>query len=116
MTVLNKVTTHYVALTDTRTPIGRQLKQGNATFNATGLTVQTMMKADDNTLIHDWTATGASWNDATVSKAQYDFQAADVATAGTYWLFFRVGDGSEWDTFPPDGDKVRVVVTDPKNS
>ena len=35
-----------------------------------------------------------------VGMVQYDFQTADVATAGTFWLWFNVYNGSEYDTFP----------------
>lgn len=35
-----------------------------------------------------------------VGSGQYDFADDDVAEAGTFWLWVRVYDGSEFDTFP----------------
>ncbi len=46
-----------------------------------------------------------------VGAVQYDFQTADVDSAGTFGLYFRVYSGSEFDTFPCDGRRLEVVVT-----
>lgn len=49
-----------------------------------------------------------------VGTVQYDFQAADVDTAGTYWLWFGLYSGSERETVPHDGRRLRIeVVTAP---
>lgn len=50
---------------------------------------------------------------APVGQVAYAFQAADVAAAGTFWLWFRVYSGSVYDTFPMDGRKLQVEITDP---
>jgi hypothetical protein len=54
---------------------------------------------------------------AIVGSVQYDFQTADVAAAGTYWLWFKVYDGSsEIDTFPvirrSDNRGLNVEIVD----
>lgn len=46
-----------------------------------------------------------------IGGVQYDFQTADVDTAGTFSLYFRVYSGSEFDTFPCDGRKLEVEIT-----
>lgn len=52
-----------------------------------------------------------------VGSVQYDFQTADVAAAGTFWLWFKAYDGSsEIDTFPVirqnDNRGLRVEIVD----
>lgn len=45
-----------------------------------------------------------------LGRVTIDLQTADVATAGTFWLWVRVYSGSEFDTFPMDGRKLQVEV------
>lgn len=112
----NAIQVHYVTDLDSLTPIGRTLKQGGTAVNGTGLTLQTKLVNDAGAVIHDWTATGASWVTASEGKAKYDWQSADLTAfqaaqdAAVFWMWFRVASGSEYDTFPHDGRKLKIVV------
>jgi len=45
-----------------------------------------------------------------VGSVQYDFQAADVDTAGTYQAWFSVHEGGEFDHFPNDDEGITVEI------
>lgn len=45
-----------------------------------------------------------------VGSAQYDWQTADVATAGIYWLWFVRVISTEKENIPPDGRKMRIEI------
>lgn len=92
--------------------MARTLVQSGTAVDLTGLTVQFRMEAADGTQVQDWTATGVTVVSAANGQVQYDFAAANVATAGVYYGWFRVGDGSEWDTFPPfdRGPRAQRIV------
>lgn len=94
--------THEMVVGDTYLPLGAVLMRDGAAVNLTGLTVQFRLVADGGTVKRDWT--NAAIVDAAAGKVQYDFQAADVDTAGVYWAWFRIGSGGEWATFPAAGD------------
>lgn len=110
------VETHRLTIGDTLTPIGAQLKQQdtNGTLSVvslSGKTVKFLMVASDGTSIVAETTTGVTVTDATNGKVQYDLQAADVTAitakgAGTYYAWFRVYSGSEYDTYPVGGRKL----------
>ena len=112
----NSIQVHYLTDLDSLTPIGRTLKRGGSAINGTSLTLQTKLVADGGTVVHDWSATGASWQTASTGKAQYDWQAADLAAfqaaedGAAFWLWFRVVSSGEYDTFPHDGRKLKIVV------
>jgi len=61
-------------------------------------------------------ATGtATSSDPTRGFVDYDFQAADVADAGTFYAFIEVSNGSnppEKDTYPEDGVGIKVIIFD----
>jgi len=111
---------HNVTDLDSLTPIGRTLMRGGEAIDGTSLTVETKLVADGGTVIHDWTTTGASWSVAASGKAQYDWQSADLtafqaaADGAEFWLWFRVkvtgASPAEYDTFPHDGRKLKIVV------
>jgi hypothetical protein len=62
----------------------------------------------------DLTSAGSGTHSAApVGQVAYAFQTADVDTAGTFWLWFKVFSGSVYDTFPVDGRKLKVLITDP---
>ena len=48
--------------------------------------------------------------DATTGKVQYDFQTADVASAGTFYGWFTVYSGTEHDTYPVGGRKLVIEI------
>lgn len=100
---------------NTLTPLGAQLKQRNASgvyvpVVLTGLTVKFKMVAEDGTVTVAETSTGVTIADATNGKVEYDFLAADVDTAGTYWGWFYVYSGTEYDSFPSDGRTFKIVI------
>ena len=47
-----------------------------------------------------------------VGSVQYAWQSADVANAGTYWVWFAVTESGKVDTFPVDGRKRKVVIVE----
>lgn len=113
---INDGPTHYMAVGDLRTALGRQLTQGRSPVDLSGLTVQAkMVQADANapsgTVVFDWQATGVTVVDAATGKVKYSFAASDVDTAGTFYLWFRIGDGTNWDTFPPGDRAIKIVIT-----
>lgn len=108
---------HSMVKGDTLTPLGATLKRNGAPFDVTGMDVQFKMVADNGTIKRDWTATGASIVDGDDGQVQYDFQAADVDTAGIFWGWFRVGTGGEWHTFPVAGEggsarSLQIIIND----
>ena len=111
------VQVHHITVGDTLTPLGAQLKQKSTsgTYQAvdlTGLIVKFSMVAEDGTSVVDETTTGVTIEDADDGKVSYDFQAADVTTAGTYYGWFHVYSGSERDTYPVDGRKFRIEISE----
>jgi hypothetical protein len=110
---------YHVTDLDSLTPIGRTLKKGGSAIDGSTLTLQTKLVADDGTVVHNWTATGAAWSVAASGKAQYGFQSADLTAfqaaddEAVFWLWFRTfvtSGGSEYDSFPHDGRKLKIVV------
>jgi hypothetical protein len=106
---------HIVTLGDTLTPLGVQLVRmdENGVYtpvDLTGLTVKFKMTDYYGADVVVETVTGVSVIDALTGKVQYDFQPADVDTAGDYFAWFMVYNGSERDTFPVDGRTLCVRV------
>jgi len=89
---------------DTVTTYDCLLKQRNSSGvetarNLTGLSVTfTMINAA--TGVAKVSAVAATIVTAASGLVRYDFQAADVDTAGVYWGTFKVTDTAELDTFP----------------
>ena len=107
---------HSISVGDTLTPLGCQLKQLSATgvltvVNLAGLTVKFTMANSVGTVIVNEATTGVSVTNATTGKVQYDFQTADVATAGTYYGWFTVYSGTEHDTYPVGGRKLVIEIS-----
>lgn len=104
---------HHLSVGDTLTPVGATLKQRNtsgvlAAVNLTGKTVKFRMVDDAGTVVvNDAAATVVTAESGTV---QYDFAAGDVDTAGTYWGWFLVYSGSEFDTFPAEGRALKIII------
>lgn len=109
---------HIITKGDTRTPLAAQLTQpdtsGNdAAVDITGLTPKFKMVASDGTTKVALTASNVSIVTAASGLVKYDFQAADVDTAGTYWGWFVIVDGSsETDHYPHDGRTFKIVIHD----
>ena len=107
--------THHRAKGDIRVPLAVTLKRPDGTVvNLTGLTVKFRMvtsgtpRTDKVAL----TASNVTVTDAANGKVQYDFQPGDVDSGGKYFAFFVIDDSGEIETFPPDGDKLMVVIDD----
>jgi hypothetical protein len=88
-------------------PIAAQLVIDGAPYDLTGLSVVQfkMVKASDNSTTVDWA--NGSFVDRTAGRVSYTFTGSQTDTAGLYWCWFRVGDGSSVVTFPavdPDDD------------
>lgn len=107
--------THKISIGNTLTPLGCQLRQLGtdglyAGVNLTGLTVMFTMIAEDGTVTVAETATGVSVITATSGYVQYDFQAADVDVAGTFYGYFNVYNGTEFDTYPAEERQLKIVI------
>ena len=107
---------HEIAVGDTQTPVGARLKQLGESgvyedVNLANKTVTFKMVAEDGTIVVDWTPTGVTVVTESEGKVKYDFTAADVDTAGTFYAWFRVTDvNGETDTFPAGGRKFKIVI------
>ena len=96
---------------DTQAPIGSTLTRRNGdVVNLTGMTVNFAMYETDGTV--KTAAVEATIVLATAGTVEYDFQAADVATAGTFYAYFITVDGGEEDTFPVTPGDLAVIVKD----
>ena len=107
---------HKIGLGDTLTPLGCQLKQLSAAgvlsvVDLSGLTVKFSMSDASGTLIVNEGTTGVTVTDAANGKVQYDFQTADVDTAGTFYGWFTVYSGTEHDTYPVGGRKLVIEIS-----
>jgi len=107
---------HRITQGDTLTPLAATLQQKNASGNYEAVDVTSkdvkfcMVKSDDTTKVA-LTDSNVSKVDAANGKVQYDFQAADVDTAGTFYAWFVVQSGGESDTFPVKGRVFSVVIS-----
>ena len=107
---------HGISVGDTLTPLGVQLKQESSTgvlsvVNLAGLTVKFQMVSAAGTTKVAETVTGVSVTDSANGKVQYDFQTADVDTAGTFYAWFTVYSGTEHDTYPVGGRKLVIEIS-----
>jgi hypothetical protein len=110
--------THRICIGDTLTPLGAQLKQRDANgalsaVNLTGLTVKFSMANSAGTVVVNEATTGVTVTDAANGKVQYDFQTADVATAGTFYGWFTVYSGAERDSYPTGNKKLIIIIDNP---
>ncbi|MGC1273926.1 MAG: hypothetical protein WBC44_09480 [Planctomycetaceae bacterium] len=102
---------HVLAVGDTLTPLGVALKRPDGTaVDLTGKTVKVYAVDVDGTEVIAETGTGITVTDDAAGEVQYDFQAADVATAREFYLYFRVYSGTERERFPPDAKRLVISV------
>lgn len=111
------IVTHDVHKSDTANALAAQLKRKNAAgtltaVDLTGLTVKFKMVNSSGTVVVAETETGVTVTDASNGKVTYDFQSADVTTAGEYYGYFVVYTGAESDTFPVNRRGLKIVVHD----
>ena len=109
------VDTHHRGLGNTLTPLKRQLVQKNdsgvyAAVNLTGKTVYFRMEDEDGNDVIAGTSAACTVTDAANGKVEYDFQSADVDEAGTYYGYFDVYSGGEFDTFPAEAKSLKIIV------
>jgi hypothetical protein len=106
--------THKLSVGNTLTPVGCECVQRGTNgvlgpTNLTGLSVKfTMVDSSGTVVVNEATATV---NDAANGLVQYDFQSGDVDTAGTFYGWFNVYSGSEFDTYPVGGRKLVIEIT-----
>ena len=106
---------HKIGVGDTLTPLGCVCQQKSTTgvlaaVNLTALTVKFTMVNEAGTVVVNEATTGVTVTDAANGKVQYDFQTADVATAGTFYGWFTVYSGTEHDTYPIGGRKLVIQI------
>jgi hypothetical protein len=106
---------HTVTVGDTLSPLNVQLMQKDTTgvlasVDLTGKVVRFFMVNSAGTSVVAETVENVTVTDATAGQVQYDFQAADVDTAGTYYGWFRVYDDTEYDTYPSGGRKLTILI------
>ena len=109
------ISIHKHTVGDTLTPMPWAVQHGDGTaVDLTGLDVKFRMVAEDGTVIVDDDDTGITVTDAEAGEGQYDFQAADVATAGVFYAWIRVYDpvSGEFDTYPRGGRKWAIILSE----
>lgn len=111
-TYVNPLRVHVIRVGDTLTPLAVELKRpSGAPVDLTGLTIKFKLLNSAGTAVVAETTSNVTVTAATLGRVQYDFQSADVATAGTYYAYFTVYSGSERDTFPVDSRRLVVEIT-----
>ncbi len=79
--------------------------------DVTDLTVRFLMVSVQKTTKVAETASNVSTTNATAGEVQYDFQADDVDTSGTYYGYFTTEDtGGKKDTFPAETGDLEIII------
>lgn len=109
------VDVHYRGLGNTLTPIKRQLVQKGedglyAPVNLTGKTVYFRMTDEDGNDVIAGTSAQCTVTDAANGKVEYDPDHADVDERGTFYGYFDVYDGLEFDTYPAEAKTFKIVI------
>ena len=98
---------------DTRTPLRVRLTQSGVAVDLTGKTVAFKMVTSTGGEKVAENAANVSVLDAATGDVQYQLQAADVDTAGTFYGWWLVYDGDgKRDTFPADGRTYAIEFYD----
>lgn len=97
---------------DTEVAIAATLQRPDGTaVDLTSLTTRFKMVDTQGTVKVAETSDNVTVTDATNGKCQYDPQAADVDTAGTFYGYFTTEDGSgNKDTFPANKGGLEIVI------
>lgn len=106
----NSKTKFTISVGDTRTPLARTLIQGANAVDLTGLTVKFQMVDSSGTVVIAETATNVTVVSAANGQVQFAFTSGQVATAGTYYGWFTVYNGSAKDHFPNDGRSLIIEI------
>lgn len=108
---------HYRHITDTRTALSATLKQRNPSrvltvVDLTPCTVAFKMVDADGVVVIEETSDGVTIDSPTGGQVSYDFSSAGVLTAGTYYGYFIVYDGSlGTDHFPSRHQELKIVLS-----
>lgn len=96
---------------DTEVALAATLQRPDGTaVDLTSLTVRFKMVDTAGSVKVAETDSNVSVTDAANGQCQYNFQSADVDTAGTYYAYFTAEDGSgNKDTFPAATGGLRIV-------
>lgn len=79
--------------------------------DTTSLTVRFFMVSVQGATKVAETSDNVTETDASAGEVQYDFQAADVDTPGTYYAYFTTEDGSgDKDTFPAETGDLEIII------
>lgn len=98
------------AVGDTLATLAFQLATEGQPIDLTGLTVKfTMVDDAGNVKVPESVANVSA---PTLGYVEYDFQSADVDTAGNYRGWFLVYSGSEPETFPDDDEGIEIEIFD----
>jgi len=103
---------HVLHVGDLRTPIGAQLFQGGSAIDLTGLAVEFKMIDEDGATKVAQSGTGVTLDDAANGKVSKTFVADDVDTAGNFFGYFVVLNGSDGDHFPVDQQGLLIQIQD----
>jgi hypothetical protein len=97
---------------DTEVALAATLVRPDGTVvDLTGLTVKFTMVDSAGTDVVAETTSGVTVTDADSGEVQYTFSSGDVDTAGTFYGYFVVIDGSSnRDTFPVRKRDLRIVI------
>lgn len=112
---MSKQEPHRRHITDTRTLLSVTLKQPDEAgdlqpVDLTGLVVKFKMINSAGTSIIAETTTGVQVSSAAEGEVDYDFSSGAVATAGTYYGYFVVYDGSQTDHFPVIAKELVIEI------
>lgn len=103
--------THIRRKGDVLTPIGATLKRPDGSVvDLTDLEVK--FKMLDSNGAEKVALTGATKVDAVKGQVQYDFQSADVDTAGTFYAYFVTEDSGEQEHFPVVSRNLVVKINE----
>lgn len=102
-------------INDTRTVLSAALKQDNpsgveSVVVLTGKTVKFKMVDAAGAVVIAETDTGVTVESGVDGTVYYDFSAASVDTAGTYYGYFVVYDGTKADHFPVQGRGLKIRI------
>lgn len=98
---------------DTEVAIAATLKRPDGTVvDLTDLDVYfKMVKSEDGSTVVTLTTDNVVVDSEVGGQVHYEPQAADVATAGTYYAYFLTKDaGSNYDTFPAVQGELRIII------
>jgi hypothetical protein len=109
----NAPTKFVISVGDTRTPLARTLYQGQSVVDLSGLTVKFYMVDSTGLSVVAESTTGVTVVSASLGKVSKTFLAADVDTAGIYYGWFTVYNGSAFDHFPAEGRNLIIEIVTP---